>query len=247
MEIRGLEGFGEPFSVYFADLPLHEGLEKLVVNYIVVWKMVPQTGQRPVLALVSGPKVFPHQALPNVEEQEQEEESIAADEQSEQIKALRILAKQGDEGALRKALLDPNPTIQATALALLAERDHQEATPLLLDATKSEKPERRLQALQLLYQTDPPDGEAVLSALSQALGDDDSTVKGYAIQALADRGGPNALGYLRQAFNDPDPTIRMLVIEQAALRDYTLPLLQEALSDDDEEVRSLVSSLLSGK
>lgn len=235
MEIRGLAGLQEQVCVRFARLPLHEALQKLAMNYVVVWKTFPQKGQQPVQALVSRPKVLslsqalPCEAIPNAEGTKPKTEPMIADAQAE------------------KGPFDPDSLIQEAASALLAGRDRQRAVAVLLDATKSDQVERRLQALQFLYQTDQVDEGAVLSALSAALTDEDLAVKGYAIRALADRGGANALGYLRQAFRDPDPAVRMQVVEQAALQDRGLPLLQEALTDNDEAVRSLASSLVSGR
>ena len=64
------------------------------------------------------------------------------------------------------------------------------------------------------------------------------TIKGYAIQALAERGDPEAMRSLRQALRDPDPSVRMMVVENVILKEEGLPLPQEALSDEDEAVRS---------
>ena len=46
---------------------------------------------------------------------------------------------------------------------------------------------------------------------------------------------------LRQALHDPAPTVRKLVIANVVQYDQGLPLLQEALSDVDETVRSLAA------
>jgi HEAT repeat protein len=54
--------------------------------------------------------------------------------EEERLQALQALALEGHEEALRQALSASNPTIQAMALNLLAERNHQEAVPLLQEA-----------------------------------------------------------------------------------------------------------------
>jgi HEAT repeat protein len=66
-------------------------------------------------------------------------------------------------------------------------------------------------------------------------------MRDYAIQALADRGGSDAMEYLRQAFRDPDPTVRRLAIENAAPQGQSLPLLREAVSGPDGTVRSFAT------
>ena len=189
MEIRGLEGLQEQVSVRFAGLPLQEGLQKLSVNYLVVWQTSPQRGWRPVLSLVSRRKVpSPPEALlreanPSPVGTQPEGEPGLGDTQEERLRALHALAKQSDE-------------------------------------------------------------ETVLAALGAALADEDATVKSSAIQALADRGGAEALEYLHQAFRDPDPAIRRLVLESVIQLDDGLPLVQEALADADETLRALARSRL---
>jgi HEAT repeat protein len=71
-----------------------------------------------------------------------------------------------------------------------------------------------------------------------ALSDSDMAVRGYAIQALARRGGPQAMSYLRDALRDPDPSVRLMVVEDVIGAPDGLPLLQEASSDSEESVRS---------
>jgi HEAT repeat protein len=166
---------------------------------------------------------------------------VAEEDQQERLTALYASAAQGDEEALRQAFFDPDQTIQATALELLAQRNRQGATTLLVDATKSEQPETRFQALRLLHQTGQADAETVRSSLNEALADEDMTVRGYAIQALAEQRDPEAIESLRQAFSDPDPSVRLMVLENAMLKEGGRLLLQEALADEAEAIRSLAA------
>jgi hypothetical protein len=254
MEIRSLEALREPVSIRFAGLPLHEGLQQLPVHSILVWQSVSPGDQRPVLALVCGrgapasQPALPHEARPDTERPQHEEAPVVEDPQpqAERLAALHAFAQQGNEEVLQEALFDPDPAAQATAWQLLVKQDRQGAIAALIEATKSAQGERRLQALQHLYQSDQADAETVLAALSQTLTDEDIQVKGYAIQALAAWEGADTLAYLHQALHDPDPVVRMLVLQQVAQQDRGLPLLQEALTDADAAVRSLASSLLAG-
>lgn len=86
----------------------------------------------------------------------------------------------------------------------------------LIEATRSDEPRVRLAALHRLQQADAADGDDVLSAFGVALADEDPAVKGYAVYALAERGGRRALEYLREAVHDPDPAARRLVIDSLA-------------------------------
>jgi len=181
--------------------------------------------------------------------QENEGESegqVSAAERSteERLKALDILDQEDNAAALQKALLDPDEAIRARALELLAERDKQGATGVLVGLTKSEEPGMRLQALSLLQENNQGDEKVLLSTLGAALSDEDAGIKAYAIEVLADRGGSEALDYLHQAFRDPNPAVREMVLENAVQQDAGLPLLQEALQDEDEAVRALATFLL---
>ena len=193
IEIRGLEGLQEQTSVRFMGLPLHQGLKKLPINFIIVWQTAPPSVQRPALVFVlSRPGGSPLAGSPEAER----------------------------------------------------PRVRDEAAVVLDDTTPGGQTETRLQALQHLYHTDQADEATVLTALSQALTDDDVTVKRYAIQALANWGGTDAVGSLHQTFRDPDPAIRLLILEQVAGRDEGRFLVQEALTDPDEAVRALAASIL---
>jgi HEAT repeat protein len=246
MEIRGLGGLQEQVSVHFVGLSLPQGLQKLSVNFAIVWETSPQGDPQPVLVLIFGrrvpspPEAQHREESPGAEETEPAGEpmaegpqpageSMAEDAQAERLNALHTFAEQGNEEALWKALFDPDPTIQAIALALLAARDRQRVIAAIVEATKSDETELQLQALQLLSQTNQADEETVLAALSHALTDEAIPVKRYAIQALAHWEGADALGYLHQALHDPDPVVRRLVVEEIAGQDRGHLLLQEAL------------------
>ena len=254
MEIRTSGMFEEPVSIQLVKLPLSESFARLFVNYVIVWKTFSPDQQQPALAWVSRPKVQPAspvllgnpQAQERAPKQESPDHREAALSAQERIEMLRELAKQGQLAALREALFDPDPTVRAEAFALLAEQDSREAVTTLVDMTNSDQSDQRRQALQLLHQTEHADEETVLSALGAALADKDDATKGFAIQALAARQGPDALEHLRHALSDPDPSIRRMIVEEAAQRAQGQVVLQEALADSDEAVRSLASTLLSG-
>jgi len=248
MEVRGLEGLQGEVSVHFSGLPLRRGLEKLLaqVNYLFLEGTTSQGGVRPALVLVFGRReLSPAQQIASGEGA-RPDGKLATKDEEERLRALQALALEGNEEELRKALSDPNPTIQAMALDLLAGRNPQEAVPLLVNGTKSTQPEVRFRALDLLNSSQA-DEQTVLSALSKAVADEDMEVKSYAIRALANRGGPEAVEYLRQALHDPNPSVRMLAIDnivRAVPPAHRIPLLREAASDGDETVRSAASTWL---
>jgi len=248
MEVRGLEGLREKVSVHFVHLSLHAGLQQLLVgmNYLLLERKIPQGGIQPTLALVfrrGGTTPY----LEVISSQARAVAENALEVEEERLVALRELARQGNETALQKAVFDPDPTIQEAAFTLLAERNRQGAVTLLVNTAKSGTPQEQLHALQLLHHTDQAEERTILSILGGAVTGKDIAVKNYAIQALAERGGPDAIGYLRQAIHDPDPSIRVMVLENAIQlvpHEQSLPLLQEALSDDDARVSATATSWL---
>ncbi len=146
--------------------------------------------------------------------------------------------------ALEKALVESDVEGQTRALKLLAEREGPRVVDRLLRMISSGDPMTRLQALSVLPQS-PADKTTVLSALGTALADRHRAVKEYAIEALASQGGSQAMAYLQQAFRDPDPRVRMIILENVAQHDPAHALLREGLSDGDHAVRELAGLLLS--
>jgi len=246
----------------FEDLSLEQGLRRLFrdANTLLFYA----TGESPdgpagrLIALWVFPREgsaaerqirSPSSGVPDAEKQEAVgfiANTTEAVPQEERLAALHAMAQQGNLEALREAAFDPDETIQLAALESLAERDQQEATAVLVGATKSDEPERRRQALTLLHQTGHGDEMTVVTALGEALADADASVKLYAIQALAERRGSAALESLRHALRDPDPSVRMFVIARLVPEGQGLELLWDALADDEKMVRELAASRLEG-
>jgi hypothetical protein len=120
----------------------------------------------------------------------------------------------------------------------------QENIDTLLETTRAEDPMLRMQALSALAASDKADETIVRSALDAALADEDAGVRGQAVQALANRGGPEAIGLLRQALRDSDPSVRLMAVDSVVPQEQGIALLLEALSDGDETVRYRAASKL---
>jgi HEAT repeat protein len=250
-------------SLEFEALPLQQGLRRIFrdANALLVHTpATPEGGTPQILIRVwifsqadtttaaatagrEAPGLLdePTDATPNEAKAQRELESAAEDAQDERLTALHAFHQQENIEALQQAVFDPDQTVQATALELLATQDRQVALDILVNATRSEQPTRRLQALSLLHQTDQAGDQTVLSALEEALADHDVTVKSYAIQVLAERGSADAIEALRQALRGPDVSMKKLIIERVAQTAQGYSLLQEALSDDNVTIRSLAA------
>jgi HEAT repeats len=120
----------------------------------------------------------------------------------------------------------------------------QQNIDTLLETTKAEDPTLRMQALSALAASDKADETIVRSVLDAALADEDAGVRGQAVQALANREGSEAIGLLRQALRDSDPSVRLMAVDSIVPQEQGIALLQEALSDGDETVRYRAASKL---
>ena len=259
MVVQGLELLQQKVTVHFSNAPLDEGLRTLLMGVDYGMISAPRhagTGQAALL-IVLQPRGIGRAGLhpgeagrtrqsvlagendASPQESDTEEEEPAADQpQWKRLNALYVSGWLGNREPLRQAVQDPDGTIQAAAFQFLSRLDSKEALAALLDATKADQPARRLQALQLLQQSGVADEQTVVATLGMRLGDQDLSVKAFAIQALAQRGGADAMRYLDQAFRNPDPSIRTMVIQSVAPRKEGLSLLLRAIWDEDEVVRS---------
>ena len=76
--------------------------------------------------------------IPGEAEAKPERALVTEEEQGERLKALYASFSHGNAEALRQAVFDQDPSIQAEAFKLLAKWDHQEATAVLVGATTDE-------------------------------------------------------------------------------------------------------------
>jgi hypothetical protein len=245
VEIRGLEALQEKVSVRLANLPLREGLQKLLtqVNYFLLEKPAPQGGTQPTLVLISGWQApLLAETIANEEGTKPEGESMAEEDPEERLAALSTFAEQGNEEALRKAASDPDQAVSAMAFELLAQQNPVAATTLATAASRSPDLTQRLTGLQVLGQIDNALAEQTLGAASA---DDDVGVREYAIQSLASQTGSHATLLLSQALQDHDPSIRVLALEALASRGAEgQEALELALNTGDPLVRSRAAELL---
>lgn len=120
-----------------------------------------------------------------------------------------------------------------------------ESIDALTDRAQNDKnPESRIQALANLTGHAETDSSAVNQALETALNDKDASVRGYAVQALANQGSQEAAGQVRLALQDTDIDVRIKAVESVTLNDQGIALLQEALGNPDETVQMIAKDRL---
>jgi hypothetical protein len=179
-----------------------------------------------------------------IEEPAPEGEAASGQNPEERAAALRALVREGNDEALREAILEPVPFIQATLFQVLDGKERQRVLALLNEAAKSEQAATRQQALQLLAQSRQEDEATTLAGFREALADEVVNVKEQAIQAVTTEGGADALESLRQAFRAADRPLKVMLLETVTQQEGGLALLQEAMGDADEVVRAFAAFYL---
>jgi HEAT repeat protein len=252
MEFEGIEKLQGQVTLNLSRVSIYEGLLKLLadVEYAIVGDVAKDLRQVRVVIFGEQGHVRHHSITANkgnastsqgngraVETAEEAavaqdlvleaEPAVEEENQTKRLSALYVSSVGGDTEALKNAIQSPDPLIRSKAFDALSTQDSGAAVEALLAAAQSNEPGIRLHAIQLLDQSGQADESTVLALLREALGNADRTVKGYAIQALAARGGGVAMSYLREALGDPDPSIKSMIIENLGQKDEGSPVLQE--------------------
>ncbi len=120
----------------------------------------------------------------------------------------------------------------------------QDETPMLLEMANAEDAADRAQALSRLTIEGRANDESVRVALEAGLTDDSPEVRAQAINGLASREGAGASEVLREALSDQNADVRLMAVESAGLDAQGVAILQQALADQDETIRTLAESKL---
>jgi HEAT repeats len=122
------------------------------------------------------------------------------------------------------------------------EKDAAEAEPdrtdELLKTAQSKDSSERADAIGALLADGREGDPGVKAALEQALTDQDANVRAQAISSLAHREGSGAAGAIQEALHDSSVDVRMMAVD--GITD-DVSLLQQAVNDSDETVRSLAT------
>lgn len=134
----------------------------------------------------------------------------------------------------------------ATQSDTVTQRETQQhevdQTAQLLDMLSAQDATQRVSALSGLVLRSDADHGDIHRALTDALTDADAEVRAQAVSGLARREGAQAAEVLRAALHDDDASVRLMAVAHA---DGDTVLLQTALSDSDETVRTLAALKLS--
>ena len=132
----------------------------------------------------------------------------------------------------------------ATAPADPTPPGPDESTATIALMLRSDDPAARREGLSLLHESESRDDGAVFAALERAFIDVDASVRAHAVQLLTGLADRRAMPYVWRAMRDPDPSIRVMVVETVRPFGDGVALLRAALSDPDETVRAVASARL---
>ena len=133
---------------------------------------------------------------------------------------------------------------QAGGASLLLKKKDQDTeaesdrTDDLLKMTQSKNATERADAIGALLAGGRKGDPEVKAALLEALTDKDANVRAQAISTLAHREGSGAAAAIQEALHDSAVDVRMMAVD--GITDDTA-LLQQAINDSDETVRSLAA------
>jgi hypothetical protein len=106
----------------------------------------------------------------------------------------------------------------------------------LLDKAQSSDKRQKAAALGALLAAGRKGDSSVRNVLEQALADDDPEVRAQALSSLVHREGNDAMFAVQQGLHDESEDVRLIAVE--GIKD-DIALLQQAINDSDEVVRSL--------
>jgi hypothetical protein len=123
----------------------------------------------------------------------------------------------------------------------LSKDTELDLTSELLKSAQSNKPAERQEAIGALMTVGNNDDPAIKATLEKALTDQNAKVRAQAISSLASREGNGAAGAIQEALHDASVDVRLMAVD-AITND--IPLLQQAVNDSDETVRTLATMKL---
>jgi HEAT repeats len=138
-------------------------------------------------------------------------------------------AKQGNNASLTLSKNEQNA------------EDEPDQTDDLLALAQSKDSTEREEAIGALLADGRVGDPNVKATLEQALTDKDDSVRAQAISSLSHREGSNAAGAIQDALRDNSVDVRLMAVDSIT---DDVALLQQAINDSDETVRSLATTKL---
>ena len=230
LQVHGLGEAGKTVAVQFSGITVAQAVQGLLggTNYVVFGSLASPASVRSARVVILNAAAG------------------AAIDMGTEAETGRSAAAQAKHNTWRAQLLSTNPAEQDAGFREVIKLGPKEAYDALADVIGNGDGIARLRALQFMDQDSQIDQSLVMGSLHDALGDQDSVLRDYAVQALGRHPGADSLDLLRQVYSDGDSTVRLNVIEAVSQRTDAHTLLQQAATDPDQAVSSLATELLNG-
>jgi hypothetical protein len=230
LQVHGLGEAGKTVAVQFSGITVAQAVQGLLggTNYVVFGSLATPVSVRSARVVILNAAAG------------------AAIDMGTEAETGRTAAAQAKHNTWRAQLLSTNPAEQDAGFREVIKLGPKEAYDALTDVIANGDGIARLRALQFMDQDSQIDQSLVMGSLHDALSDQDSVLRDYAVQALGRHPGADSLDLLRQVYGDGDSTVRLNVIEAISQRTDAHTLLQQAATDPDQAVSSLATELLNG-
>lgn len=243
------ESLREKISIRFFNLPLQEGIHRLLSStHRVIYEEKPQ---RSGSLLAATPTIEQAAKRPIKNGMEEDtgllEEAVLNDpDPNTRLVSIQKLTRNEDgrlEDILDAAAKDPDPSIRQLAYRHLYKVDKAKAAEILFQDSANPDGDIRMTAIESSSQLL---GTEAMEILRDATEDSDPYIKQMAFQQLAQMKSDQGMEVIRKRLFHTDPEIRIMAIEAMAskgeqfAREAALP----ALDDNDELVRGKAEGLL---
>ena len=257
----------EPMTLQFHQLPLDEGLQRILRHRSFALEYAQQTPEER-LSVVRRPKtlwIFPQgdeeYSIQNTivgdtkvgssgediaTEISRLQAALSSEDAGDREEAVDALGENGRPEAvapLRLALADQDEDVREAAIDALADIGGSAAAQALAIALRDENASIREEAVEALGAIG---GAEAAQVLGIALQDNDASIREEAVEGLAKIGGVEATRALAIALQDEDSWVREEAVEAVGNigGEEAVRLLELALEDDDESVRSAAAKML---
>jgi hypothetical protein len=137
------------------------------------------------------------------------------------------------------------PSSLAAILDSLTGKEKETALQALRETVDDQANPGRLQALQGLLNWRKLDEPTLSAIFDKAIRDPDPAFVNVAIANLASREDREASEVLSKAYAGADASTRLLIVQSLGVESSAAPLLQQAISDPDENIRTVATAILS--
>lgn len=243
----------EKISIQFYDLPLDEGVHKLMTS---IHRAIPDknfTNRGPSLlsASHSQPEVIstaPHIVSDKINTKDGllQDTVLHAPDTNTRLESIQKLIENGDQqiiDILYTATKDSDPSIRELAYHQLYKLNAEQAADVLAQDSTSNNLDIRMTAIASAAGLLGADATEILKNATE---DDDLSIKQMAFQQLVKIDGYSGLEVIRERLSHTDPQIRIMAIEAMASKgeEFADEAAQLALNDTDELVRGKALGLL---